>query len=276
MYKSGTTLVDHPVIQAQDGLRALESFRTTKDPALLAQAKLDAQRLLDRKVQRDDGFFFPYPFDFAIHGSKSNTLRAPWFSGMTQGQALSLFARLADITEDPSWRVAADATFVSLLLPADAQDASLPFVSWVDANKHLWIEEYAKQPLPKADHTFNGHVFAVFGVWDYYRISQDPRAAEVSPGRWKPCATTSTAVGGPVLDQQLLPDSQHAVHEVPPDPRRTATHASRDHRQQRLVGLVRPLPGRLSLPRAREHGAVRCGHARRLHVRQGRCSAGDS
>lgn len=182
MYKIGSKLYDHPVAQAQDGLRALESFRISNDPAYMNQARLDAQRLLDRKVLRDSGMFFPYPFDFALHGNTANTIRAPWYSGMAQGQALSLFSRLADITKEPSWRLAADATFASLLLPPDAQNTSLPFVSWVDSDKHLWIDEYAQQPLTKADRTFNGHIFAVFGVWDYFRISQDARAAKIFAG----------------------------------------------------------------------------------------------
>lgn len=58
----------------------------------------------------------------------------------------------------------------------------MPFVSWVDADNHLWLEEYAQLPLAKSDRTFNGHIFATFGVWDYYRISKDPRAAKIFAG----------------------------------------------------------------------------------------------
>lgn len=99
MFKKAGKVYDHPVRQAQDGLAALESYRISKDPRYLTQAQLDAQRLLDRKVQRDSGFFFPYPFDFALHGKVANTIRAPWYSGMAQGQALSLFTRLASVTK---------------------------------------------------------------------------------------------------------------------------------------------------------------------------------
>jgi hypothetical protein len=182
MFRSGSKIYDHPVRQAQDGLSALESFRISKDSRYLAQAELDGQRLLDRLVQRGSGIFFPYPFDFALHSRSATMIRAPWYSGMAQGQALSLFSRLAVVTRRHSWRVAADAVFASLLLPPDPQNTSLPFVSWVDSDKHLWLEEYAQQPLTRADRTFNGHIFATFGVWDYYRISQDPRAAEIFAG----------------------------------------------------------------------------------------------
>lgn len=182
MFTRDSKTYDHPVRQAQQGLLALESYRIGKDPRYLAKAVLDAQRLLDRKVQRGSASFFPYPFDFALHSSSKNMIRAPWYSGMAQGQALSLFTRLAEVTKDPTWRRAADATFESLLLPPDPQDTSLPFVSWVDSNKHLWLEEYAQQPLTKSDRTFNGHIFAAFGVWDYYRVSHDARAPRIFAG----------------------------------------------------------------------------------------------
>lgn len=182
MFKIGTKLHDHPVRQAQDGLMALESYRVNKDPRQLAQAKLDAQRLLDRKVLRTPAYFFPYPFSFPLHGNAADTIPAPWYSGMAQGLALSLFSRLSEVTKEPIWRVAADATFNSLLMPVNRQNTALPFVSWVDSSGHLWIDEYAQAPLTKADRTFNGHIFGVFGVWDYFVISQDPRATQVFAG----------------------------------------------------------------------------------------------
>lgn len=182
MFKIGTRLYDHPVRQGQDGIMALESYRVNKDPRQLAQARLDAQRLLNRRVQRTPAYFFPYPFSFALHGNTADTIRAPWYSGMAQGLALSLFSRLSDVTKEPVWRVAADATFNSLLMPVSRQNTALPFVSWVDSSRHLWIDEYAQAPLTKADRTFNGHVFAVFGVWDYFVISQDPRATQIFAG----------------------------------------------------------------------------------------------
>jgi len=44
-------------------------------------------------------------------------LRAPWYSGMAQGLAISLFSRLSVVTGEARWRQAATATFDSLLIP---------------------------------------------------------------------------------------------------------------------------------------------------------------
>jgi len=182
MFKIGTKLYDHPVRQAQDGILALESYRASKDPKYLAQARLDAQRLFDRRVVRQGAYFYPYPFDFALHGAAANTIRAPWYSGMAQGLALSLFSRLADVTGSAAWRWDASATFNSLLLPPVPANPRLPFVSWVDSGQHLWIDEYAQLPLSKADRTFNGHIFAAYGVWDYYFSTRDARAVQIFRG----------------------------------------------------------------------------------------------
>jgi len=182
MYRIGAKLYNHPVRQAQDGILALESYRISKQTKYLDQARLDAKRLLDQRVERGGGYFFPYPFNFALHGAVADMIHAPWYSGMAQGQALSLFSRLADATGDAVWRSAADGAFNSLLLPPVPARPSLPFVSWVDSERHLWIDEYAQLPLSKTDRTFNGHIFATFGVWDYYRTSHDKRAAQLFRG----------------------------------------------------------------------------------------------
>jgi hypothetical protein len=182
MFRIGTRLFDHPVRQAQDGILALESYRISHDPRQLAQARLDAQRLFNRRVVRAGAYFFPYPFDFALHGAAVNLIHAPWYSGMAQGLALSLFSRLADVPGQAAWRSSAAATFTSLLMPPVPTNTRLPFVSWVDSARHLWIDEYARLPLSKADRTFNGHIFAVYGVWDYYFSTRDARAVQMFKG----------------------------------------------------------------------------------------------
>jgi len=182
MLKIGTKLYDHPVRQAHDGLAALESYRITQQSKYLTQALLDVQRLFTRRVVRNGAYFFPYPYDFALHRVVADTIHAPWYSGMAQGHALSLFTRLADVTGNATWRWCAKATFTSLLLPPVPTNTRLPFVSRVDSAHHLWIDEYAQQPLSKADRTFNGYAFAVFGVWDYYSASHDAPAAQIFRG----------------------------------------------------------------------------------------------
>lgn len=181
MHLIGSTKYNHPVGQASDGISSLESWRLTGDRRFLKQALGNAHRLVDRRIESRGAWFFPYPYDFALHGNKSDVITAPWYSAMAQGKALSLFSRLQAETKDPQWGVALTRTLASLSL-GPTRDAAVPFVSWVDANNRLWLEEYAQLPLRRADRTINGHIFAMFGLWDAVRFTADPEAERLFRG----------------------------------------------------------------------------------------------
>lgn len=174
---------DHPVGQAQYVVNMLRNYRLRADQQYLDLAIANADRLLDRSVAHGGGIFFPYPFDWGLHGR--GTLAAPWYSGMAQGIALAGFVRLHEITGDARWLDAAHRTFASFLVP---RQAGKPWVTAVE-NGLLWIEEYPWQPL---DHTFNGHNFATWGLYDYWRLTGSRDAAEMTLG----AMTTSARVAG--------------------------------------------------------------------------------
>jgi hypothetical protein len=167
----GTTLYNHPVAQAQYGIRLLESYRITGDTTYLDRAKLQAQRLVDRRVLRDGAWFYPYPFRYALH-RLYDIYDPPWYSMMAQGQALSLFVRMFKVTGEAAWKTAADATFASFLLPAVA---GKPWGVYV-VDGHLWLEEYPNPKVIKGDRTFNGHTFSAYGLYDYYLLTGDANA----------------------------------------------------------------------------------------------------
>jgi hypothetical protein len=179
MHAIGGKLFDHPVAQASDGLDALNSYRLSGDGRYLDRALADADRLVDRKVVSDDAWYYPYPFDFALHGNPDDMMVAPWFSGMAQGQALSLFVRLHQTTGAAEWRTAADATFATFL---NAPVADLPSTVNIDPSGFLWLEEYPAWPLTASDRTLNGHVFAIYGLYDYFRLTSDSRASSLWDG----------------------------------------------------------------------------------------------
>jgi hypothetical protein len=178
MYLLDGKLYDHPVNQAEDALAALNNYRLTGRAAYLNRAVLDAQRLIDRRVVSDEAWYYPYRFDFALHGG-SNVMRAPWFSAMAQGQALNVFVRLNRVTGDQKWRDAADATFNSF---HNAPVQGLPSTVHIDAENYLWLEEYPLWPPTSSDRTFNGHVFAAFGLYDYLRLTGNTVAVDLWNG----------------------------------------------------------------------------------------------
>jgi hypothetical protein len=170
MYRIGSTLFNHPVDQAQYAIALIYSYLASGNVAYLDRARAQAQRLIETAVASRGAMYFPYPFNFARHGVASDTMIAPWYSAMAQGQALTVFVRLFEITGDPAYRTAADLTFNSFL---NLRATGVPWTVFVDSAGYVWFEEYAKSP---PDLTYNGHLFAIFGLWDYHRLTQNPDA----------------------------------------------------------------------------------------------------
>ncbi|MEU4131023.1 D-glucuronyl C5-epimerase family protein [Streptomyces wuyuanensis] len=178
---------NQPVTQIQFGLGCAAAYRTVKDPArralYLKRAKAQAKRLIDTRVEARGAWYFPYPFDFT-HGTHSGiSYRAPWYSGMAQGEAISLFVQLSLLDgvtpeERTLYRTAADGAFASLLRGDDAD----PWVVNRDDAGYLWIQEYPVDAPGTSDRTYNGMIFAMFGLWDYARLTGNPLAARLYDG----------------------------------------------------------------------------------------------
>ena len=153
---------DHPVGQAQYVVNMLRNYRISPDPEYLRLAIANAERLVARAVRHQGATFFPYPFNFVLHGR--GTMQAPWYSGMAQGIALSGFVRLYNVTGDARWLQAAHEAYASFNV---ARQDGQPWVAVVE-NDLLWLELYPWLPF---DHTYNGHNFAAFGLYDYWRLT---------------------------------------------------------------------------------------------------------
>ncbi|NEB79013.1 hypothetical protein G3I40_27900 [Streptomyces sp. SID14478] len=186
---------DHPVAQSSYALDLLAEFDRSGRTESIRLATVQADRLLALRIQTRGAWFFPYPFDFPSPAHHLN-LHGPWYSAMAQGQALSLFTHLAQNKALPTqqrarYRQAADRTFQSLLL---RPDRTQPWVTHLDQDGFLWLEEYPKDPPEQSDRTFNGHIFATYGVWDYYQLTRSPYAARLFDA-----ATTTVAHYAPLL-----------------------------------------------------------------------------
>ncbi|HEX2873478.1 MAG TPA: D-glucuronyl C5-epimerase family protein [Polyangiaceae bacterium] len=164
---------EHPVLLAQAGLEWLACYREGNDTWYLEHAIAAGHHLVAMSHDIDGAMFFPYHFDYLVHGNKANAMVAPWYSGMAQGQVLSLFSRLGELTSDVEWQEAAAATLLSFNY---VNGKTEPWIIDIDENNSVWIEEY---PIEREKHVLNGFMFAMFGLYDYYAWQGDAFAKKV-------------------------------------------------------------------------------------------------
>jgi len=176
MYRRGGIIYDHPVRQAQYMLTRLNTYLLNQDERYLERSVRHAERIMSYAERTENGTFMPYQFGFDVHGR--DPVPAPWYSGMAQGQVISAFILLHNETGEARYLDFATELFQSFLHHKD--DSGAPWVTRVDDTGHLWFEEYAKDDY--ADFTYNGHIFATFGLYDYYLATGDPDALALFQG----------------------------------------------------------------------------------------------
>jgi hypothetical protein len=107
-------------------------------------------------------------------------LRAPWFSALASGNAISALLRGWEALGEAPYRDAASAAYEGLHVPRDAMRIC------EESGGELWYEEYPGVPALRV---LNGHVYCLLGVADHARVSGDVEADR----RWRLAASTLLA-----------------------------------------------------------------------------------
>jgi putative cell wall-binding protein len=150
----------NPVTIAQYGLAHQGRWISSHDAADRATMIQMADWLVDH--QTSDGRWL-YTFAF---GSQP----VPWWSGMAQGQGISLLLRTYQATGDDSYLDAARLAYAALARPI-ANRGTIA----IDGGD-LWIEEYLP---PYSTHTLNGFLFALEGVRELNLVTGDAAPAQL-------------------------------------------------------------------------------------------------
>jgi heparosan-N-sulfate-glucuronate 5-epimerase len=155
-YRGELGLQYNPIAIAQFGLGAYNQLRRTGADHWREKVACVAHWLTDNLEVNAHGIpVWHHDFDWEYR----DTLKAPWYSGLAQGQAISLLIRAHQELGDPVFLEAAENAFVSL--GASTREGG---VVYVDEHGHWWIEEYIVDP---PTHILNGFLWALWGVHDY-------------------------------------------------------------------------------------------------------------
>ncbi len=175
-YHGAIGLQYNPIAIAQWGLANYNRFCQTRDDARRQKMLQAADWLTANLEQNPHGLWvWNHHFDWDYR----DTLKAPWYSGLAQGQGVSLLLRAHALThthiEDEKYQRAAEKAFVALARPMAEGGVLFEDMSEND-EKNLWIEEYLVDP---PTHILNGFMWALWGVFDFWRARGDASAKAI-------------------------------------------------------------------------------------------------
>jgi len=167
-YRGRIGLQYNPIAIAQWGLGNYNLFCRANNSAAKGKLLAAADWLSSHLEQNASGLWvWNHHFDWEYRA----TLRAPWYSGLAQGQAISLLVRAWEATKIKSYLETAQRAFAAFCTPTC--DGGVAFT---DERGHLWFEEYIVSP---PTHILNGFIWAMWGVYDYFLTSGDAFARDL-------------------------------------------------------------------------------------------------
>ena len=156
-YHGDIGLQYNPIAIAQWGLGNYNLFARSGSPEARGKFLKASNWLCERLERNAYGFHvWNHYFDWEYR----QTLKAPWYSGLAQGQAISLLVRAHAGTGERKYLTSATLAFRTFL-----EDVASGGVAFQDADKNIWFEEYLVSP---PTHILNGFIWAAWGVYDYF------------------------------------------------------------------------------------------------------------
>lgn len=120
-------------------------------------------KLIEMESHEGDAIFWR-----EAYVSDRYTIKKNWASAMSLGECLSFYLRMFQITKNEELLKKSHLIFNAYKIPVSENG-----VSYIDENNNLWFEEYPSTP---ASCVLNGFIYAIFGVMDYYRVTNNSDA----------------------------------------------------------------------------------------------------
>ena len=163
-YHGAVGLQYNPIAIAQYGLGNYNLFRRTGDPERHRKFLAVADWLVANLEQNSTGLWvWNHHFDWEYRTPQ----KAPWYSGLSQGQGTSVLVRAHKETGNDAYLDAAHRAFETFLKTMDEGG-----VTCIE-DGYTWFEEAIVDP---PTHILNGFIWASWGVYDYYLYTQSQKA----------------------------------------------------------------------------------------------------
>ena len=167
-YRGNIGLQYNPIAIAQYGLGNYNLWRRTQDPARAKKFFLIADWLQSHLEQNAQGLsVWNHHFDWEYR----DTLKAPWYSALAQGQGISVLVRAHRESGELKYLNAAHRVVACFY-----KSVSEGGVAFLDDRGDLWFEEYIVSP---PTHILNGFIWAAWGVYDYFLETGDGSARQL-------------------------------------------------------------------------------------------------
>jgi heparosan-N-sulfate-glucuronate 5-epimerase len=162
----------NPIAIAQYGLGNYNLFRQTGDSARRKKFFVVAEWLCSHLEQNAHGLaLWNHHFDWEYR----DTLTAPWYSALAQGQGISVLVRAHRESGDARYLNTAQQALASFYKPID--EGGVAFTDYQSNDRgDLWFEEYIVSP---PTHILNGFIWAAWGVYDYFLATKDSSAQDL-------------------------------------------------------------------------------------------------
>jgi heparosan-N-sulfate-glucuronate 5-epimerase len=155
-YQGSIGLQYNPIAIAQWGLGNYNIWHETKLENEFKKFLNCANWLVENLEENNHGYkVWMHHFDFEYR----DTLKSPWYSGLAQGQGISVLARAYKETNIEKYKNAADQAYK--VFNVSTVDGG---VNFIDAERNSWIEEYIVHP---PTHILNGFMWGLWGVYDF-------------------------------------------------------------------------------------------------------------
>lgn len=158
----------NPIAIAQYGLGNFNLYLRSREARRRAIAVRVADWLMKNLEKNLAGYWvWNHHFDFEYR----TPLLAPWYSGLAQGQGISMLVRAYRETGEAKYLDAANRAFECM-----QADVTKGGVIFTDDDGDRWIEEYIVAP---PTHILNGFMWASWGVYDLALATRDPAIRKV-------------------------------------------------------------------------------------------------